>query len=190
MIRRTFPCLIVIACAGIVLTGCTPTFTIEEIKEMRPARPAELDKLNMFAGEWVSTGEATMTGLDEVLKSTGTTESTWGCDGWCLVERSTMNMGELGGMTGLGVWTWDAKAKKYRSSWADDWGTTGRATAKYDDETRTWTMKAKGTGPMGKSVGKGTATFVGDDTVEWTWTEWDSLHLMKVFEGKGTSKRK
>ena len=190
MMRRNLSYVLVAAVAGLMVTGCMPEMTIEQMKEMRPERPPELDRLNMFAGKWTSTGEAEMAGLDEVHTWTGSSESTWGCDGWCLVEHSTGEMGELGNMAGMGVWTWDAKSKKYRSTWADNWGSTGQGVGKYDEETRTWTIKAKSRGAMGKSIGKGTVTFVDDDTMEWSWTERAGLFgMFKVMEAKGTGER-
>lgn len=39
-----------LACA--TLTGCMPKMTVEEMKAAMPQRPAELDHLNAFVGQW------------------------------------------------------------------------------------------------------------------------------------------
>ncbi len=186
--KLTYVPLLVLATA--VLTGCIPKMTMEQMKEMRPQRPVELDRLNMFAGSWESSSEATMAMLDEVMTSTGSSEAAWECDGWCLVERATLELEGLGKMVMTSIWSWDAKSKKYRSMWAGNDGGTAVGTASYCEETKTWRIKAKGRSSWGKSKAKGTVTFIDDDTMEWTWTEWDSLGLMKILDAKGTSKRK
>ena len=80
---------------GLLLTGCMPSMSIEEMKAMMPKRPAELDRLNVFAGTWVGTGEATMMGVDKVLKSTATSEGHWEGDNWYIVVSSVMDMDEF-----------------------------------------------------------------------------------------------
>ena len=191
MIRRNVVSTWATSLACAVLVGCMPEMTIEQMKEMRPERPVELDRLNMFAGTWEGVGEAEMGGLEEVTKSTSKTTREWACDGWCLVERGTMEFGDMGKMHFMGIWTWDAKSRKYRTSWADDFGSIAYGVAKYDGETRTWTIKAKSKGGMGKTVGKGTFKFVDDDTMEWSWTERAGLFgMFKIVEATGTDKRK
>ncbi|MFQ5589764.1 MAG: DUF1579 family protein [Phycisphaerae bacterium] len=172
------------------LTGCMPKYTIEQLKEMMPERPIELDKLAMFLGEWEGTSETTLCVLDEPLSGTGSRTMEWTLDKRYLVEHGDYDMGELGKMKGVGLWTYDPKAKKYRIWWFDSQGGTARGTATFCDETKTWKMKVKGRNPWGKSKGKGTVTFVDDDTIEWEWSEWDGSGLFKTAETTGTSKRK
>ncbi len=50
-------------------------------------------------------------------------------------------------------------------------------------------MKAKSKGAMGTSVGHGNAKYLDANTMEWTWSEWDELKLMKFMEMKGVNKR-
>ena len=157
---------------------------------MKPQRPAELDKLNMFTGEWDTTGEMTITGLEEMIAGTGTGTTTWDCDGWFLVEKGEFDMGELGKMSGLGLYTWDPKWKVYRTWYFNSWGECAKGKMHYDESTNTWHMKAKGKGAMGCSVSEGTAKFTDENTIEWTWAEWDKFKLSKHVEGTGTSKRK
>jgi hypothetical protein len=173
-----------------MLAGCMPTLTVEKLKEQMPERPVELDKLDMFIGQWEATSEMKMCVLEEPLTGIGTTTVSWGLDRRYLVEQGEYDMGELGKMEGTGYWTYDPKSKKYRTWWFDSYGASGQGTAKYCEKSRTWKFKAKSRGFMGKSIGKGTATFVDDDTIEWTWTERDGTGLFKVMEITGTNKRK
>ncbi len=172
---------------AVLVTGCMPKMTIEELKEMMPQRPAELDKLNAFAGNWTMEGEARMAGLDEVLKTSGSSESKWEGDGWYLVGRLVFSMGELGETQGLETWTYDTKSRKYRSTWVDSMGSIGTGESTHDEKTNTWQFKANMYGPFGRSTGKGTARVVDDNTLEWTWTEYSGL--MKTMEMTGTSRR-
>ena len=189
MIHRTRTGVMLTAFVILGLTGCMPKMDIEAMKEARPKRPAELDKLNTFTGTWKSTSEMTMRGVDEVLKGTGTGTAAWEGDGWYLVERGKYDMGELGKMEGLGVWTWDPKSKKYRTAWFDTLGYIATGTDKYCEKSNSWRMKSKNRTPWGTTYGKGTATIVDDDTVEWSFEERSFLGLIKTMEMKGTSKR-
>lgn len=177
-------------CALVLMTGCMPKFTVEEMKAMMPERPVELDLLNMFEGSWESEATMNMALLDEPLTGKATSTASWECDDWWMVERGEHEMGELGTMHYLAIWGYDVKAKKYRSWWFDSMGSAGRGTAKYNEETKTWRIKAKSKSSMGKTVGDGTAKYLDDRTVEWTWTEWDGLKLIKFMEGSGTSHKK
>jgi len=170
-----------------------PKMSLEKIKQSRPERPAALDKLNMLQGEWENAGEFKMMGVDEILKTKGTSQLTWESDGWYLVEHSEFEMGEMGKMKGIGIWTWDPKHEKYLTWWFSDWGDHLSGMVTYNELTHTWTTKARGTGMMGSTVGRGTIKIVDDDTMSWTWSEWpawDVLRLFKVLDMKGLNKRK
>ncbi|MFQ5413152.1 MAG: DUF1579 family protein [Phycisphaerae bacterium] len=182
--------VMMLALGGLAGTACMPTMTIEDLKAMRPERPPELDRLNMFVGHWEGTGEARMAGLDQVLKSTGTSDITWEADRSALLERGDYEMEGLGNMKGLGLWTYDPKARKYRNAWVDSFGGLGTGTCTYNEKTGTWKMRVKSHGPMGTTIGEGTVRFPDENTMSWTWREWDPLHLVKVFDMTGTSKRK
>ena len=191
---NTRKCLNILAgLVTLTAVGCMPELTIEMMKEMQPQRPAELDKLNAWVGEWVSTSEIKIMGLDEVLKGTGKSIIEWDNDRWCMVEHAEYTMGELGSMHALGVWTWDSSSKKFRTFWTGsmgDWG-TGTVTS-CTCCGKHWSMKARGKSPWGTTIGRGTVKFVDNDTMEWTWTEWASLDLLRLFpmtEMTGTSKR-
>ena len=190
MTKRILSCALLVTCGSILLTGCMPKMTIDDLKQMRPQRPAELEQLNDFVGKWESTGEATMAGLDEVLKSSGTSEAKWAGDGWYLIEQGTFHMDELGDMQGMAIYTYDAKAKKYRTTWVDSYGTLGVGTGRYDEKTKTWHMKSTNHTPFGKTKMTSEARWVDDDTMDWTMTEYMMGGLIKTMEMKGTAKRK
>lgn len=189
MTRRMMFCTIPVVCMGVLLAGCMPKMTIEEMKAGIPQRPAELDRLNAFAGNWQGEGEAKFSFLDEVIKTSATSEANWEGDGWYMVSRGMFNMGELGDMTGLETWTYDTHSKKFRSTWVDSFGSVGIGSAKYDEKTDTWYMRATSHGPWGKATSKGTVKFIDENTMEWTWTEYAMGGLMKTMEMKGTSRR-
>jgi hypothetical protein len=114
----------------------------------------------------------------------------WGPEGWYLVGTGMYNMEEFDPMHGHEVWTYDVKSKKFRSSWTDTMGSMGYGTSKYDPETRTWKMKAKSHGAMGKSTMSGTITIIDDNTMEWEMKEKVMGGLVTVMEWKGVSRRK
>ena len=190
MITKSTARVLFMSCASLVLTGCMPKMTVEEMKSMMPQRPAELDVLDAFAGKWEMEGEARMAMLDEPIKTSGTSDMKWEGNGWYLVGRASFTMEGLDDMTGLEAWTYDTHSKKYRSTWIDSMGSIGVGTAKYDDETRTWHMRAKSHSPFGKSKMKGTARLIDDDTIEWSMTEYAMGGLMKTMEWSGTSRRR
>ena len=165
-----------------------PQLTIEELKAMMPERPAELDKLNAFAGNWEMEGEIRMAGLDEVLKTTGSGEAKWDGDGWYLVSRNSFTMGELGEIQGQETWTYDTHSKKYRSTWVDSTGSTGTGEARHDEKTNTWYFRGTSYGPYGKTSWQGHAQAIDEGTWEWTFTEYAGL--MKTMEMTGTSRRR
>jgi hypothetical protein len=176
-----------LGCAGILLCGCMPKMTIEEMKAEMPKRPAELDRLNAFVGKWQSTGEAKFAMLDETLETSGTSEAKWDDSRWFVVERGVFHMADFDEMAGLGTWTYDTKGKVYRSTWVDSMGAIGLGTSKYDEKSGTWKMKATSHGPFGKSTMKGWVKFIDDDTMEWWMAEYQ--WLTKTMEMSGTSKR-
>lgn len=188
MLRRFVPSVMLTVCGIVFAGGCMPKMTIEEMKAEMPKRPAELDRLNDFAGTWEFEGTAKFTFLDEALKTTGTSQGKWEGDGWYLVIHNAFNMCELGDMKSIETWTYDTHSKKYRSTWVDSMGSLSTGSTTYDEETRTWKMKARSYGPHGKTTMKGTFKFIDDDTMEWCVTE--HAGLMKIVEMSGTGKRR
>lgn len=183
---RTGFFLVLAAC--LLAGGCAPKMTQEQMAQMRPERPAELDALNAWVGKWEYSGTAEMDMLEDgPLTMTGTMDTRWAGDNWYIVSNATMKMGDWEPMKGMETWTYDVHSKVYRSSWVDSMGAVGYGEGKFDAETNTWTFKATSHMPFGKSTMKGKATFVDADTIEMEWAEY--MGLMKTMDMKGTSRR-
>jgi hypothetical protein len=192
MTRISFAGVIVIALMAVVFVGCQqPKIDMSEMMKA-PARPAELDHLEMLVGRWEGDAEMKVVGCDEVMTGEGVETVSWDADKWLLVSHFEYKMGDGDPMKGIGITRWDPKAKKYCGWSADNFGYTSIGSGTYDEATRTWHFKGKSHNPMTgeKSVGEGKAVMVDDDTQEWTWTEWDPWKLRKLMELKGTSHRK
>lgn len=190
MKKRGFAQFVVAACCIVPVAGCMPKMTIESIKQMQPPRPVELDRLEMLLGDWETEGQVVMSVLDEPMRSTGTNSARWALDKRMLVEHAELDMGPLGKMTGMSIWSWDPTIKKYRMWWFDSFGETSEAVVTYDEASETWHMKAKGKKYGHSTSGRGTIRRIDDDTLEWTWKEYVALGLIKVADMKGTSRRK
>ena len=142
--------------ATVLVAGCMPKMTVTQIKAIQPARPWQLDRLEMLLGRWTTTGEVTMSVLDSVLKTRGTNEASWSMDRRMLIDHAELEMGELGRLTGMSVWTWDPTRKKYRMWWFDSFGETSEANVTYNEATETWHMSGTGQEWGNNTRGKGT----------------------------------
>ncbi len=190
MTKRGVLFAVTLVLSATVMTGCMPEMTIEDMKKMMEVeRPAELDRLNFLLGTWEGTGEGQFAGLEEPVKMTGRGTGKWECGGYAMVSHGTMSMGELGETEYMEIWTYDAKAGKYRTFWVDGMGRTGVGTAKYNEKKDTWTSRATSRGPHGKMYGKGNMTMTGETSMHWTWKESVMMGLMEVSSMHGTSKK-
>jgi len=187
MSRRITMQAVLAAAACVVLTGCMPKMTIDEMKAQMPKRPAELDRLDMLVGTWEMEGEVQFAMLDQPLKISGRTESKWEGDGWYLVSRSKMKMEHFDEAQSIETYTYDIRAKKYRSTWADSMGMMGVGQSTYNEKTRTWCWRSTNHTPWGQSCMEGKMRFLDDNTAEWSFTE--SMGLSKTMQMTGKSKR-
>ena len=180
--------VVLVVMAG-VLVGCAaPTLDFSTIE--RPARPAELDAYNVFAGSWI--WEAEMLNAEGADRAwNGTAEWRWTLDKRCLHGQMSMTNGRAS-FDSEGIWSWHPKTKKYVWWMFNNWGYPQQGTADYDESTKTWSMRYTSVGlDGGTSHGRYTITVVDDDTLEWNMAEWaDALYLFKKTEMKGTYKRK
>ena len=182
-----FPALMTV----VLGTGClTPRFDLETVKQLIHNRPEELNALNMLVGRWETTGEVKMIGMDEPIQTKGTGYAEWECDGRILVDRSEYDMGVMGPMSGVSIWTWDAAKKQYRMRWYDSFGETAAGTARYDEAARTWHFKNRGRSSLCNVISKGTIKWIDENTLAWTYDQWDAWGLLKFSTMKGTSQRK
>ncbi len=190
MTRRSVACVILTLWASVPLAGCMPKMTIEEMKAEMPQRPAELDRLDIFVGEWESTGEVDFGFLDQTLEATSTMTCEWANDDWYLVCHEDAEMEELGKMKGTWVWGHGGRAKKYRTWGFASIGETSMGTARFDESTQTWKIKGKSRSEFGNSTYHGTMRIMDNDTVEWDFSERAFLGLFKIVDFKGTMRRK
>jgi hypothetical protein len=164
-----------------------------DMQEMQPPpRPAELDMLDCFVGTWEGKFEVKIPGTEEPITGTGKSVTKWSFDNMFLVEEGTYDMGEMGTMTGMGIWGWNPKSKKYCSWWFNNWGEASSGTAEYEAEEKTWELESQGVSPMsGKmSYGECEVRMVDEDTQAWHCKEWDNaMHWGTPIEMTGSAKR-
>ena len=174
----------------VVLCGCQQPSMEDMMKP--PARPAELDQLNAFIGEWDGTAEITMPGSDKTMTGRGHSVARWAADKWAMIEEYEESGGDEQPTKGLAVWTWDPEDKEFRAFWTGSHGGWGHGSIRYDEKTDTWHMTAHSENPYNgmKTVGEGTVKFPDANTQEWSYTEWGPWKMKKLFEMKGTSHRK
>ncbi len=177
-------------CAAMLLAGCMPTMTCQDIQEMRPPRAPELDRLKMFVGEWETEGEVRIPAVEAILRTVGHNSADWMLDGRMVVEHAELDMGELGKISGMSVWTWDSAIRKYRMFWFDSLGEVSIGTATFDAKTETWHITAKAQKFGYRTIAKGTLRRIDANTIEWTWREYLGLGLFKVADMNGVSRRK
>ena len=164
--------------------------SLEDMRAMRPGRSAELERLDMLAGDWTTEGTVEFITAREPIHTTGENHSAWECDGRFLVERASFDMGALGPMTGISIWTWDAGARRYRMWWFDSFGESASGTARFDDRAMTWHIKTRGQNGFCRVRSRGTIRQIDCDTLEWTWRQNAFMGLFKIADMKGVSRRK
>lgn len=175
------------AAACLVLTGCMPKMTIDEMKAHMPKRPIELDRLNAFVGTWEHEGLAKFSSLDQPLKSSGRSEYKWEGNRWYLVGNSDMKMEHFDDTKACEIWSYDIHARKYRISWVDSMGMMAAGESNFNEVTGTWHWTSISHTPWGPSSVKGKVRFLDDNTMEWSLTE--TMGLQKILEMSGKSKR-
>jgi len=181
--------LLVIAFA-LAPSGCRmPSYDLDRIKEQLAQRPVELNRLDQLAGKWKTSGTIKFIGIDEPIHTTGTSEAAWECDGRLLVERSQFDMGPLGPMSGLSVWSWDENKRRYGMQWFDSFGEQTRGHARYDEDTKTWHISTRGRSSLCNVATRGTVRVIDHDTLEWTWDQWDAWGILQFAEMRGMSQR-
>lgn len=187
--NRTKLSFTILALMGV--SGCVaPRMSVDELKARLPARPSELDRLNMLVGAWDTAGTVKLIGMDDPIETTGRSVARWSADGWLLIDESEYDMGSLGRMSGVSLWTWDDRAKVYRVYWFDSFGERASGTARFDEATRTWRMKTSGRSAVCSVMSQGEIQLLDDGRLAWTYDQWDGWGFMKFAEMRGTSTRR
>ncbi|MBI4716750.1 MAG: DUF1579 family protein [Planctomycetes bacterium] len=165
----------------------------------KPTPPAELKKLDKFAGKWTGTWEMVEPTVEEMNKMMpegskpmpavmkGESKGDWTLGGMYLHRTGSYEMPGDQKSQFAEIMTWDAKAKKYRSWFFSDMGEYGEGTMTLDKDGKTYRMKFKGTDGHGHAMhGQGTMTAVDDNTMEGSMTMTGCMGTWKM---KGTEKR-
>lgn len=154
-----------------------------------PPRPAELDRLDSWVGNWNSNFEMCSGG--KTMTMTGTGVISWDCEKRILFERATSDMGEMGKVCELILYSWDCDAGRYKVGYFSGMGEANMGHMKWNEKKGAFELRGKGKNPMTHQ----TTIFEMDirmpdqNTMTFKATEWDALHLTKLSEGTGTAKR-
>ncbi len=188
MSERIRTTLLIAGVIGMLLPGCgTPQVDFSKIE--RPARAGELDAYEVFVGSW--TWEAEMLNATESYKQwKGTAAWKWTLDKRCLHGVMSSSSGDKQ-FDAEGIWSWHPTRKKYIWWMFNNWGYPQQGSARYDGESKTWTMSYRSIGLDGtESHGVYDLKVVDNDTLSWHMTEWVFAgHFGKKAEMKGTYKR-
>jgi hypothetical protein len=191
--KRCWRTLMLALCTAAATTGCQKPRHMDPSAMQPPPRAAELDRLEQWVGTWQTTGE--MKGCDgKIMHMTGMSTVAWECDRTVLVDRMETvceEMKDMGKMTMLSVYRWDATEKEYEMNWFDSFGTASDGDMTYNEATKTWHITGDGYNPMYRQNTHfaGSVRMPDSSTMEWIWTVWDAWKMTKLEEGKGTSKR-
>jgi hypothetical protein len=173
---------------GLLAAGCAAP-KIDFAKVQRPERAAELEAYEVFVGSW--DWEAQMLNAEAPHdKWTGQATWNWTLDKRCLHGQMTSASGDMR-FENAGIWSWHPTKGKYIWWMFNNWGFPQQGTARYDKDTKTWTMPFTGVGLDGTtSYGCYEMKVVNQDTLEWRVDEWaDMMHMFKKMEMTGTYKR-
>lgn len=184
---------------AVCLSGCGRSKWAMEAPKKPTAAP-EMKKLERMLGSWAGTAEMVEPSPEEMKKRMpegskemptsfkGGGKSDWALGGTYLKSEGWHEMGNNEKATYVEYITWDADKGKFHSWYFGDNGEYGQGWMTFDADGNTFHMKARGVNFSGKPMsGKGTMRFVGNDTIEWKWSESAGLfHKMSI---KGTNKR-
>jgi hypothetical protein len=155
-----------------------------------PERPRELDLLAGWVGNWKDAGE--LKSCDgRITQTKGTHEVAWDLDKRILVERMTTDMGAMGKVNGLAIYSYNPREKQFEYQFYGNNGETSSGDMTYSEKKKDWTLRVRSHNPFTgqPTVGEGKFTMPDPNTIEWAWKEWDALKLQKHVDGKGIVKR-
>ena len=183
-----------LTCTALICAACTWAGCSQQPCETAmtpPPRPAQLDRLEMWLGNWEDVGEMKACN-GKIMKSRVTHDVKWDLNKTLVIERFSGEVEGFPPINGVGVYSYDYRSKRFKYRSYGEHGDTMSGSLDYNEKTGMWTLEAKGYNPMMKmaTTGRGTFCFPDANTINWTWKEWDGLHLFKLFEGTGTVKRK
>ena len=164
--------------AGLSSACATAPLETESLEIMgatvKPPPHPELELLQPMVGSWKGQSKlvhpaSSDGGEPVVLEGGGRAE--WALGGMVLKREGWRQVGEGQISNYVEYIAWDPKAGKFHTWFHDDWGQSGEGWLSLDPDGRTFRYRAKQSRfDGGVSEGEGTAVFVSDDVVEWTWT--------------------
>ena len=156
--------------------------------QMGPPTPAaELKKLEMFAGDWTAEGTQTPAPGAPSSKWTMTTHAEWMEGNFFLVERSDMDLGQMGKGRNLAVMGYDPDRGVYTYRAFSSFGELEDAVGKWEGDSFTWTS----TEHMGGKTMQGRFTMKIVSPTSYTMKfelSPDGKQWMTAMEGKATKK--
>jgi len=180
--------------------GCAATS--EKMAMSPPKKPEpspELKKLDRMVGRWSETVQlvspkpeqpaSTSAEGSKEMQTTFAAASKieWTLGNVFLKAEGWYEMGDDAKVNFVEYWTWDAKAKKYRSWFFNEWGEFAQGTATASADGNTFTMRGSSTLADGSTKrSHGSLILVNNDTMEWTMTMTGPMGKMTI---KGVSKR-
>lgn len=170
-----------------LVAGCTaPNVDFSSLE--RPPRADELNAYEVFVGSWAWEARV-LNSKDPEDVWKGKASWGWALDKRCLQGRMNAKC-KHAEFESVGIWSFDHKSRKHIWWMFNNWGYPQNGTAKYDEASKTWTMKYTSVGLDGTgSSGTYQLTVVDNDTLEWTMNEWDSSHIIKKLEMTGSYRR-
>jgi len=177
-----------VLCMSFFVAGCgEPKMTMMEPPQ-KPVPPPELAKLEPWVGTWTGSAEFVMPEQMGGEKYAGGGTNSWTMDGMFLKGDGWHEMGEGVRAQYVEYWTWDPKAKKYRSWYFSNQGEFGQGWGNFAADGKTMHSSFKGCDVMGNTMsGEGEMTMVNDRNMEWEFSMKSSnMGKMKM---KGTSQK-
>jgi hypothetical protein len=90
------------------------------------------------------------------------------------------------------IWGYEDSRNRFRVFGLENMGNVASGTLMHHERRNIWTMRTRGSGPMGSTRGRGTIEFLDANTMLWCWSDyarWDVFRLFKLAEFGGTSTR-
>lgn len=176
--------------AGVAFSGEGDQEKPETKVAEAPPPPKELEALEAFAGGWKSVVEFLPAMLGQAGKGASHSTSEWVLDHRFLMTMGT-TISSFGTYEHISLMTYDPMMKSYRSFTFDNQGMYDVATVTHEPDTNTWTMISEGFEIMsGKPArNKTTIRVIGDDKIEWEWSQKPEGSTEFKLLMKGTDKR-
>ncbi len=155
----------------------------------KPSPPAQMKALDRMVGTWTGTAELvdppSPDGKPKTFTGAWKTEPV--LDGAAVKSAGWFEMPDGEKVHWIEYWCWDARAKKYRTSFINDWAEFGSGWAQDCGRCNGFRVSGRSINAEGMKTRKdGCVILVDDDTTNWWFTAKSRQGTMTV---RGTSKR-